>query len=269
MLTKIRVANLDRDDLEDLVIPLFDPSSYFVKYIDGLNPTMATLSTSTYASLDGDFVQNARAEPRNVVLTVGFSPAYHMGQNESMLRVGLYKWLTPKTNVRLTFEYDDMLYTVEGVVETHESDIFVKEPASQISVHCPQPYFKGGEPIVHEQTTASGNYVYQGDVATGLNIRAKIKTAVSSLSVVHTYNGKSNAITLSHPFLVGDEVRISTVPGHKRVYLVRNNQGSAILDKLSDDSVWIGIGPGNNQYLISRISEADWEIEYTERFSGI
>lgn len=192
---------------------LEDPESsgFSITNIDGLTPGKSTVNIKDIATLDGGFFQRARLPARNIVLTYIFMD-YIDGQYRSIeeARQTFYQYYVVKKTVKLEIETDSHKYVISGVVESNEPSIFSSDEGAQVSVLCPDPYFRLADSGISEEGSMSEvvfnpngefmfpfsnefpyrrikfgsndehitentvNIIYSGDVDTGIILRTKI-----------------------------------------------------------------------------------------------
>ena len=87
--------------------------------IEGLNPPPGTISTSTYAGMDGSYLNNAFIEKRNVVI-----PFEMRGFNVELRRHELYKVVKPSRYIKIYYSTKNISVYAEGIVETCEMENF-------------------------------------------------------------------------------------------------------------------------------------------------
>lgn len=128
----------DRD--ESLYIDLFDPSTsgMYVKTVDGIGPVKADIGVSDYAALDGGIYTGSRTPKRNITMTLGFM----WDPTIEEVRHRCYRFFRVKSLVRVTFHTDRMDLQAVGYVESNKPNIFSKDEAADISIICPDPYFR-------------------------------------------------------------------------------------------------------------------------------
>lgn len=272
-----------------------DSSGYVIQSIDGLDPVKATLSSSTFANLDGEQYQNGRRETRNIIITLGLSPDYVSGQTVENLRSDLYAYFMPKATVGLTFNRDDgTSYLTNGVVETFTSPLFAQEPTVQISIICYNPDFSATDSLSidgfsytqpdplsppPDPDPADVYYTvhYNGTVPTGILFTITgnqddlggftlycISPDGSGLSM--DYNGVGDG------FNNGDVVTINTNVGQKDVRAIGGDLDISGLPGLDIYADWIQLQPGDNQfqvYIPGFVNPVPFTIEYTEKFGGL
>lgn len=145
MLRFIKLTNYKN---ETLTINLFNPKSsgFDVRKIDGLGPVKANITTTKLVTTDGDYYNSARANGRNIVITLGFNIVPELGiKSIEDCRQLLYKYCPLKKKLRFTVITDNREVYTYGYVESNEPDIFSEDETSQISLICPFPWFQTDE----------------------------------------------------------------------------------------------------------------------------
>lgn len=259
-----------------LSLPLSDTSNGFVvQKIDGLDPVKATLSSTSFAGLDGEQYQSARRETRNIKLTLGYDPD-PLVDTIRTLRKRLYGFFMPKAQIILTFYMDDGLtVSIAGVVETFESAIFDQEPSVAISIICYDPDLK-----VTTSTTLPGNTTessavtvveYDGEVETGFVFTLNVNRSLSAVTIYHTTpQGKTYSLVYTGSLVSGDVLAISTVTGDKWATLTHLGASSSVLYGIDPTSVWLNMMPGTNKIRVYAAGAAiPYTIQYTVKYGGL
>ena len=241
---------------EDLTLSMFNPaeSGFYIKSVDGLGPAKASINMLHIVSQDGGIFSNARADKRNIVLTLG---AYDISDIES-LRQKTYKYFSLKRKLKIKFELDNMTAYAYGFVESNEPDIFSKQETFKISILCPFPYFYDA---YENSITFSGDdeehqLSYDGDVETGMKITINFQDSASGIKI--TQHGKYFfAINdtylekiLPGGFKENDILKINTLVNEKSIILTRDGEEKNLLNALDRNSKWFKIGKGNNTFKV-------------------
>lgn len=124
---------------ETVGITLRSPASsgFFIESIEGLGPPKAQVNTTLNAG-DGAIFNTARAEPRNIVFTLGM---YRVGTLDiEDLRQKSYRMFPLKSQVRIEVQTTNRRLYATGYVESNEPDIFTSQQKSQISILCMDPF---------------------------------------------------------------------------------------------------------------------------------
>ena len=273
MLTKVEA----RDRLGALLAFQLDDVSngFVVKEIEGLDPVKATITSSSFALLDGAQFQSAKREPRNIKITLGLEPNYTFDTVRD-LRNRIYGFFMPKVEVNLRFyDSDDLVVDIWGRVETCDSPLFVKEPEIVISIMCFSPDFIDQESVeISDDTTDDENEFlisYQGTVETGIIFTLHVDRTIGDFTIYHRPpDGTIRSFQFSELLFDTDVVRISTIQGDKSATLTRSGVDSSILRAVPPQSSWIQLMPGPN-YIRVYVEGASipFELAYTPRYGGL
>ena len=253
-----------------------------IRKIDGLGPVVATVNTSQYGSVDGEFYNGSSTGKRNIVITVGLNPDWG-SQSYEVLRQMLYTYFMPKNQVKLRFTSTHMA-TVEitGYVESFEPNLFEKDPEYQISIICPKSEFVASAPTVVEGVTVAlpdgtpQEIDYQGSLPTGfvLEIADTADSADMVAGEVRVINENPDEALyiVTATIDASDSLKISTVSGDKYVHAVDVPSGieTSILGKQSNGSVWLQLEQGPNQFRVATASPGQaWTLTYFARYGGL
>lgn len=256
---KCRVKNNNGE-----VLNLTTSSKYTLYKITGLQPPVSMINTSTNATSDGVTENSVRVDKRNIVLYIALE-----GDIEES-RINLYKYFPPKKTITIYFKNGRRDVRIEGKVELMECDLFSNRQVAQISVICPQPYFKAINDIVSyfseisklfefpfsipasgiEFSTITTNIrksiINSGDVPSGLIIDMYAIGTVVNPVIYDVF--KRTHIKLMLTMEANDRIIINTNQGKKSVTLIRGGVATNILGYLYPDSTWLTLEAGDNVF---------------------
>ena len=262
----------------DLMVLTGDEPVYQIIGIQGLNPPVAKINTTTIVGLDGARFNSARLETRNLVLTVKIN-----GDVERN-RLQLYRYFRTKEFCTFYYANGSLDVSIEGYVESVECDLFSNAEMAQISILCPFPYFRSlseivadsstvfstfvfpfsiniGEPVVIstiEEDSEGSIDVYNGSESeTGVILEIEFEDDASSIEIKNTSTGDD--LKLAYEFQTGDKVIVNTNKGAKSITLIRGGVLSNIFSSLQQGSTFFQLMIGNNhfEYLVDGIPNAD------------
>ena len=234
--------------------------------IDGLTPPKATLNFSVIPTKDGSVFNSARAENRNIVFSL--APVYDIENS----RLTIYKFFRVKQPVYFYFANGSRNVCIEGIVESVEGALFERNQNLQISIICPEPYFKALEETVSDlsqvtplfsfpfaideagvvfseiEKTIEKNIYYAGEVETGFTIEMRALSAVMDPKI---YNEAGESFSIGLEMQAGDVLTINTVKGSKTVTLLRDGVKSNIINLVKPNPTWFNLTPGDNVFLYS------------------
>lgn len=259
-----------------LNLPVGDESNgLYILDIEGLDPVAASLSSSPFGQLAGEFEQGARREKRNIVLTVGLEPDY-ISRTVSQIRRELYQYFMSGSKVTLRFISDDLeTVTIRATVEDMDSALFTQEPEAKISLIAYNPDFISlVETTLSGSTTSSAvstDLIYPGSTPVGVLFTLNVNRSISGFVITQTLpNSEQRSMEFQYPLVSGDILRINTVPGNK--YATRTRAGvikSAIAGP-SPQADWMQLLPGVNKIRVGLAGAAiPYTIKYTSRYGGL
>lgn len=152
---------------ESLTLELAAPekSGLWVKSIDGIGSGKSTINVTNMASNDGGVFNSARAETRNINISLGMFDV-KIGDGDWTIeksRQETYKYFPKKRWVKLIFKTDNRSLYIEGYVESNEPDIFSKEESVSISIICPDPnFYEDGGGHVDTLAEVEDNFEFPG-----------------------------------------------------------------------------------------------------------
>jgi hypothetical protein len=260
-------------------MPSDDP--VFVRNIDGLGPVKADINTTELASGRDELFQNSKSGKRNIVITLGLNPDW-VDQTMSSLRHLLYRYLIPTQWCKLRFIMDDLpTCDIEGYVESFDPNMFSEDPEIQVSIICPKPDFVDVDATVYtgvvDDGTAEFEFNYEGDVDTGYELRVEasdVNVAYNGGFTIKSVAWDTEQILTVTPVIVDltKYFKMSSLKGNKRLQTIQASSGAItnLLAKMSDDSVWPVLLPGENVFSIAAEETGQiWTLAYFNRFGGL
>lgn len=284
MLTTVKAYSFPDDPLiMSLIVPETDVIQ--IRNIDGLDPVKATVNTSPRGSRDGSSYKGSNVADRNIVLTLGLNPDWVIW-TMSKLREHLNTYFMPKSYVRLVFESDEKTpVEIFGYVESNSQSQFSKDPEIQISVICPDPYFKSidGINIEGQSNAAAIPIEYEGDIETGVIVhvqKAFGSPAVYPTNIVFTLQGGYYSVVAAdtvsgHPVDAAHDLYISSKVGDKYIRRYTNAPGPSTYTNLLNDSLlvngkWPIIGPDTDSVQVtSDAGVQDFMMSYSPLYGGL
>lgn len=291
----IRTVKITNFRGETLTLDLANPweSGLAVTAIKGLGPNKATINTVSVASNDGATFNSARVESRNIVMSLQF-----VGVNIEECRRLTYKFFPLKKP--LTFEVitDERQAAIIGYVESNEPDIFSKIESSNISIVCPDPFFKaslepnvnvvfygeealfefpfeneGAEPAIevgriNEVTEA--NVPYDGDFEVGGIFTIHALGPAKNIQIDNLDTRESMVINIE--LEEGDDLIISTVSNNKYIRRLRDGVYTNVLNSLGRKSNWFKLSRGDNAFAYRAeegMANLRLDVSHTVLYEGI
>lgn len=275
MLNAISVRDETNTPVGRLPVAEYDGSTpYIVKNIDGVDPVKATISTTSYANQDGGFYQSARTEMRNIVLTIGYRNDLTSGKSIQTIRREMYGVFDPKALVRLRFiDSDEAPVEIDGYVESHETSMFSRDPEVQISILCPDPYFRAIRPVTLSSTNNNPVYTsYLGTAETGFLFELFVNRNVEG-TLLRAYINDDNYYDIHYggALVSGDVLSLSTERGNKFVRRTRGGETLSVLNGITRGELSMTIGPRTDTIytFIGEPRTIPYRVTYTPKYIGI
>jgi len=239
--------------------------NYTVINIDGLNPPVANIGVTTNAQMDGARVNTATVGVRNIVITIVINPEIEKN------RIGLYRYFASKRKVRIDYANGIREVYIEGIVEAVEISLFENSERAQVSILCPEPFFKAMKEIITNFRSVLPQFLFafnieesgipfsafeavpiesienNGDIASGCVIELRILMGVSNPKI---YNVDDNTYFILDNIELdaGDLIIINTNKRNKGVTLTRQGVKTNIINKMRRGSTWFQLEVGNNTF---------------------
>ena len=263
-------------------------SNYAVTSITGLGFPDAQINTSVVGSFDGERFNSSRVAMRNIVMTVAI-----LGDIEAN-RVALYKVFKSKQWIRFYYKNGLRDVFIDGYIESAPIDLFSQNQEVQISILCPEPYFKKAEEIIDDMNLVISLFYFPfaieeegttfsqfdevtekivingGDVENGMTIEMRSVGTVKNPKILN--RDTLEFFGLNFIMESGDLITISTVKGNKTAYLLRGGQTINIFNYVMKDITWLQLQPGDNVFVFEAESGAEYlEVAFKHRdnFEGV
>ena len=238
---------------------------YMTSKISGLHPPPGTVSTSSYAGMDGSYLNNAFIEKRNVVI-----PFEMRGFDVELRRHELYRVVKPSRYIKIYYSTKNISVYAEGIVETCEVENFEKLTNGQISVLCPDIYWYSTETQIAEYSRVRGAFHFacpDNDEPFPIGIyntqdMMTINNSGDEVGFTFEISGGPaknptiyNALTdeymqISGDIQKGDVITITTKTGNKTVLLEREGVVTNIINRLVSGSTWLNLKTGENKFYV-------------------
>jgi len=244
--------------------------------IDGLGPVKATVNTTDFPTEAGGIYLSSKTGQRNIVLTVEFKPEWTLGSTVGALREKLDEVFMPTNKVELDFlKTDGKTYRIEGTVESNEPSVFTKDPVSQISILCPEPYFTSSDGLETVNFPINGPELlkvpFDGKVDTGFIFEFEmLEPRPNGLTIFKLPKQPTNYLKITHPLISADVVRFSTVKGERYATHTRAGTTKSLLGWFSGSLVDTRLVNGDNYFEFPDIDYTkNVKVMYTKVYGGI
>lgn len=278
MIYTIIATNAKGDSVElDLANPW--AGGIAVTGASGLGPAEGTINTVNFATSDGALFNSSRIKSRDIELNLKF-----LGSDIEAVRHKLLRYFRVKHPIMLDFITDYRHTYITGHVEKNEIDIFSNSEGADLTIVCPNPFFKLRDPVKGKNSvrftsstpsfefefedpnadsptlkfgemTSTGEtvVVYEGDADTSTIVDIQFLGPATGLKLYNTttqtrINIDTNEISrlFGSTIKAGDRLSISSGVGDKYVKAYRDGKVYNALSALDRDSDWIFLTPGDN-----------------------
>ncbi len=244
-------------------------NQYMISKIEDLNPPAGTISTSSYAGINGSYLNNAFIDKRNIVIQFEMR-----GIDIEKRRHQLYRVVRPSRYIKIYYRTSNIDVYTEGYVETCEMDNFSPLTKGQISIICPDIYWYSITPVYayYRQITGAfhfpfpendvpfplGTYSRTGNMSienngdvTGFTIKIEDVDDAFTPTINNSITGEH--LQIKGEILKGDVITITTKTGNKTVTLTRNGIDYNIINRLVSGSSWLVLQSGKNTFNVTAV----------------
>lgn len=242
-----------------------DETNFQVTNVEGLNPPNATINTSDFANGDGSAFNSSKIPNREIVITV------YINGDVQTNRLTLYQYFRNKNWCKIYYTDDQRDVYIEGYVQAFEAPIFTQKQVAQISILCPDPYFKDietivqsiskalkkftfpfsiniGEPIAFSEIELEKitNVINESESETGLIVKVTFMGRVDKLEIRNIDNGQN--FIIDYNFMANDKLVINCNRGSKSVILTRDAVEYNLIPYVRSGSTFFQLGIGDNNF---------------------
>lgn len=262
---------------------------YMASRVEGLNPPPGTISTSSYAGMDGSYLNNSFIEKRNVVIHFEMR-----GVGVEARRHQLYKVVKPSRYIKVYYKTAGIDVFTEGYVETCEVNNFEMLTTGQISILCPDIYWYSTESVMayYSQITGAFTFPFPTDsnpepfVLGRYNTRNMMEIindgdetgftlemeAIADARSPTLYNADTDEyLQISGDILTGDIITVTTKTGNKTVTLDHGGVKTNIINRLVSGSTWLTLREGKNRFYLrgTGLQNLKVKIIHTNAYLGV
>ncbi|MCD7730459.1 MAG: phage tail family protein [Oscillospiraceae bacterium] len=250
-------------------VDLYNDSDIRLVSIDGVSPEAVVNTVSRYGA-DGATYISSKVDKRDIAITCRYRSAA-----AELAKLRLYEVCRPKRVVTLRYITNNLDRYIEGYISSCSTPPNVHPMLTQIQLECPEPYWRdytsssmllygdsalfefpdtGKEFIDNEvefgnlKTSRITTITYEGDTDVGITLSVGFNAACGGFTLVNLDTGEY--LTVTAEFLSGDKLTLCTVNGGKYATLRRNGVDYDYLAKISIDSTFLQLSPGENRLKI-------------------
>lgn len=262
--------------------------NYTVTSVEGLPPPRANINTAINANFDGSTFRSSRLNERNIVVTLAIEG------NVEANRINLYQYIKAKKKCIVFYKNGTRDVSIVGYVESMEIEIFNEKEMVQISIICPQPYFRDVIKTLLDMSATSAMFEFPfaieeegmefstlavgtesivqnlGDVETGAVIVFHA-TGTASNPVIYNLD-TAEFFKVNIDMSAGDLLVISTIKGEKTVAAILSGIEWNYINSMVQGSSWIQFESGANTMLYNADSHPEnleCMISFNNLYEGV
>lgn len=262
--------------------------NYTVTSVEGLPPPRANINTAINANFDGSTFRSSRLNERNIVVTLAIEG------NVEANRINLYQYIKAKKKCIVFYKNGTRDVSIVGYVESMEIEIFNEKEMVQISIICPQPYFRDVIKTLLDMSATSAMFEFPfaieeegmefstltvatesivqnlGDVETGAVIIFHA-TGPASNPVIYNLD-TAEFFKVKIDMSAGDLLVISTIKGEKTVAAILSGIEWNYINSMVQGSSWIQFESGANTMLYNADSHPEnleCMISFNNLYEGV
>lgn len=206
---------------------------------------------------------NLSLESRTIVVRIELNPSLKDGETYSDLRDELYRLIASSRTgvVQLRFKNgDDTIAAISGFVSKFEASHFAKNPEAQLSINCVDPILRALEPVVINASELDPAQTIIVDAESTAPHGFKFAIAFTDAVPLFSIGDVDWDFEIAYPggFLTGDVLHYSNEQDSKYLYLVRDFVTTHLADRITPNSVWPIIFPGENTLSCGNPTRLDW-----------
>ena len=273
-------------------------SKWTVLDIQGLSPAPSQIVMSEIYGMDGAKVNSTKITTRNIVIML------RLNGDADENRIEIYRHLPQGQTIRFFYQTRTFDAYIDGIVETVECGLFSQSEVMQISIICPDPYFRNVyETIIELQNTAAefefpfainqDNPIVFSETVAHRTTEVINKTAnetpfelfIEPKETLDEWTGFTlqNLLTCEQigqsgwpveleTFEPGDVIYVNTDPEHPTFTVTRNGTVYNLLSNMTPGSSFFQLHPGKNAFGYKTTPASAWyddEIKMIMKFRSL
>lgn len=259
----------------------------YVPVLTGTGPPPATINRSKIAVADGTRYNSATVEERALLLTI------YIVRDVARARLNLYRYITSKGYIKVYYQSDGLDVWVEGYVETVEIDPWTQDQNMQVSIVCPQPFWRDAKETATNASNvfdllefpfsidSDGIELSRSDIANSTIIKnnGHVETGVVFELVAKMRSLQPRIYNLTTggfigfyvDMFAGERLLINTTQGSKSVtHIDADGVRSNYINTIMEGSSWLQMAVGENEYSYT-VDEGEMELSiyHTNMYQGV
>ena len=251
-------------------------TSWQIASIDGLAPADAEITTKELANWDGSVFVDSRVQNRSITIEM-----YLNGEVEDN-RIKLYEFFKPSQYIKLYFQTNQRNVYIIGYTEKVSLNHFDKHQVMQITIECPNPFFKSVPEQETELSNTIGGFYFSfaidsvgieftsfederiitifnyGEISTGMKVEFTFNGTVENPAIYNRDTGEY--IRLIDTYDKGDEIVIDTTKGSRSATKINELETQNLISVIDINTTWIQLKSGRNNFSLKADSGVDYLV---------
>lgn len=224
-----------------------DETEFQLVSISGLDPVKATLNMANVVGVDGSKFISSKLTNRNIVIMLQVN-----GDAEDNRRE-IYRRFLPKEQVRVFINDVNRDVYIDGYIESIACDPFQNGMKAQISIICPDPYFKAQ----NDTTEADADVDFQNDtVDFTFKNDGEAESPLTAVLEFHDYitmlklEGPSGKLEFNYNFTDIDRI---TIDCEAKTAILKKTDTTLVnlIPYMTADSEFLKIPPGTSHIIMT------------------
>lgn len=156
--------------------------AYVIESIDGIDPPEAVINTTRNANADGSVFNSAYVDNRQITITLAIN-----GPAEAN-RINLYRYFKARYPITLYYTNSTRDVYINGYVKNVQIGFFQKKQIAQITILCPDPYFKGVTDEMVEFSSVEDLFEFPFSIEESKNLLPNAMTTQTIGGITFTVN---------------------------------------------------------------------------------
>lgn len=220
--------------------------------IQGLGLPSAAVNTSMLGLMVGEQYNSTKVQPRNIVMT------FNLKNDIEAARNALYALFPIGEGITLALSNTAHSVTIDGYVETFNVDLFAERQEVQVSMICPDPYFKDGVVVTASAALNSVVTLDNPGSEIGFIFNASLGDNTGTAIELKFYDDSTKYMRIEFNFTQGDTLTIDTRFGKKSISAHHQIATVNLLSYLTEGSTWLMLpGYAETQLSVSLIGASN------------
>lgn len=220
---------------------------------------------------------NMSLERRDIVVRIELNPDFSVDQSYSDLRDELYRLIASSRTGVLWLNFKNVnenVAAISGRVTKFEAAHFAKTPEAQITIKCDDPMLRAlvptEVPVAGLDPAATTITDSLSTAPHGFAFEMGFVAPVAAFGIYEPSLDWGFVVTPSGGFIANDVLYFSSEDRNKYVYMIRGGVTTYLADKISNDSAWPLIFPGENDFICLEPADMAWNaISYYPTYWGV